>query len=104
MRPPARAMMSRTRMKTYFIGASSVRRARVARGLLGAPGASRLHLLGAGGGEDLAHGCAPFRRAVHRHAEAGVGEAWIERWRRPQARGTGEDDHSEERCHAAEDD
>src|SRR2546421_5619577 len=36
---PAPAMMSRTRMKTYFIGASSP------------PGASRLHLLGAGGGE-----------------------------------------------------
>src|SRR5437867_11463908 len=87
MSPPAPATMSRTRMKTYFIVASS-----------------RPHLFGPGGREDLAHRGAPFRGAVHGHAEPVVGEARIERRRRPQARKAAQQDHADDGGHAPEED
>src|SRR5262249_21899952 len=102
MTPPAPATTSRTRMKTYFIVASSAYPARVVNSLRQALGASRPHLLGSGGGEDLAHRGPPFRRAVHGHPEPVVGEARIERRRRPETRQTPQDDHAEERRDTAE--
>src|SRR5262245_55624097 len=102
MSPPAPATMSRTRMKTYFIVASPACSARAAGGLLEVLAASRPHLLCSGGGKDLPHRGAPFRRAVHGHAEPVIGETRIERGRRPETRQPTQDDHAEERRDTAE--